>query len=79
MEEEIRDNCMMCMFSEYSESNIFINDLTDSDGATCVHENSPYYDERVTEKHSCRMFLDSNKYFKQQDRKDKLNNLKNNL
>lgn len=70
---------MMCMFSEYSESNIFINDLTDSDDATCVHENSPYYNERVSEKHSCRMFLNSNKYFKQQDRKDKLNNLKNNL
>ena len=77
--EEIRDNCMLCMFSEYSEMNIFLNELTDSDVSTCVHENSPYYNERVTEKHSCRMFLDSNKYFTQKDRKDKLNNLKNNL
>ena len=70
---------MVCMFSEYSEINILLNDLTDSNGATCIHESSPYYDERVTEEQSCRMFLDSNKYFFKKDRKEKLENLKNNL
>jgi len=74
---EIRDNCILCMFSEYSESNIFINDLTESDGSTCVHENSPYYKERVTNEHSCRLFIDSNIYFLKKDRRDKLDKLNN--
>ena len=74
----INDNCMLCMFSEYSESNIFINDLTESDDSTCIHQNSPYYNERVTDNHSCRMFIDSNKYFLKKDRKDKVDKIKNN-
>lgn len=74
----MNDNCLYCMFSEYSEINIMINDMTDSDNTTCRHENSPYYNEMVDENKSCRLFLDSNKYFLRKDRKDKLENLKNN-
>jgi hypothetical protein len=66
------------MFSKYTETNILINDLIGSNFAKCGHENSPYYEESVNEEISCRQFLDSNKYFLKQDRKDKLNNLKNN-
>jgi hypothetical protein len=65
------------MFSKYTESNIYINDLIGEDYAKCDHENSPYYEESVNEKISCRQFLDSNKYFLKQDRKDKINNLRN--
>ena len=78
----MKDNCSDCMFSEYSEINIMINEHTGHDNSTCVHENSPYYNEMVNEDKSCRQFLDTNKYFKQRDRKDKLDNLnapKNNL
>lgn len=74
----MEDNCMNCMFSKYTESNIWINDLTGMDYAKCGHENSPYFEEHVNEEYSCRQFLDSNKYFQQKDRKDKLKNLKNN-
>lgn len=82
MKEDLNDNCMTCMFSEYSESNIFINDMSGCDNSTCINENSPYYNELVDKNLSCRSFLDTNKYFKNKDRKDKLdqlNNPKNNL
>jgi len=72
------DNCLGCMFSKNTESTLFINDLTGSDHAKCNHENSPYYDELVDDNTSCRLFLDTNKYFMKKDRKDKLDNLKNN-
>ncbi len=77
MKEDLIDNCSNCMFSQYTELNIIFNDLTDSNYMKCNHENSPYYNESVNDEYSCRHFLDSNKYFKQLDRKDKLNNLKN--
>jgi hypothetical protein len=77
MKENLIDNCLGCMFSEYSEINIMFNDLTDSNFMKCKHENSPYYGESVNEEYSCRQFLDSNKYFLKKDRKDKLDNLKN--
>lgn len=73
----MEDNCMNCMFSKYTQTNIWINDLTDSNFTKCDHENSPYYGETVNDQISCRQFLDSIKYFKQRDRVDKLNNLKN--
>ena len=76
MENDI-NNCMNCMFSEYSEINIYINDLAGCNNSTCVNENSPYYNEIVNENKSCRSFLNSDKYFKNKDRKDKLDNLKN--
>lgn len=77
MKKEIIDNCLICMFSKNTETNIWINDLTGSDYVKCNHENSPYYGESVNEEYSCRQFLDSNKYFLKKDRKDKLDNLKN--
>lgn len=74
----MNDNCLYCMFSEYSDINIMINDMTGSDNTTCRHENSPYFNEMVSEDKSCRFFLDTNKYFLKKDRKEKLDNLKNN-
>lgn len=73
----MNNSCLNCMYSEYTELNILFNDLTDSNYMKCNHENSPYYNESVNDKYSCRLFLDSNKYFQLQDRKEKLNNLKN--
>ena len=73
------DNCIKCMYSEYSDINIFINDMTGGDYTTCTHKNSPYSMERVNENYTCRFYLDSIKYFKNKDRKDKLDKLKDNL
>ena len=70
------NNCLSCLYSEYTGMNIFINDLTGSDNMTCTHKNSPYYDENVNNNKYCRLFLDENKYFLQQDRINKLENLK---
>ena len=74
----MKENCIDCMFSENTESTIFINELTGSEHAKCKHENSPYYDELVDCDKSCRFFLNTNKYFLKKDRKDKLDNIKNN-
>jgi hypothetical protein len=70
------DNCINCLYSEYTEVNIFINNLTDSNNMTCTHKNSPYYEENVNVNDYCRLFLDAHKYFLQQDRKEKLENIK---
>jgi hypothetical protein len=70
-------NCSTCMYSEYSDTNIFINDLTKNDYATCIHINSPYYMCNVNTNYYCRLHVDSIKYFKNKDRKDKLDNLNN--
>ena len=72
------NNCINCMYSEYSELNILINDITGGEYTTCIHKNSPYYMERVNYDHLCRFYIDSVKYFKNKDRKDKLDNLENN-
>lgn len=69
------DNCLDCLYSEYTEVNIFINDLTESENMTCTHQNSPFYNENVNNNRYCRLFLDENKYFLQQDRKEKLNKI----
>ena len=75
----INDNCTLCMYSEYTESTIYITDLIKDgkDYCKCNHINSPYYNELVNDEISCRLFLDSNKYFLKKDRKDKIVNLKN--
>lgn len=74
----IKDNCIDCMFSENTESTLFINELTHSDHAKCNHINSPYYNELVNEDMSCRLFLDYAKYIKQVDRKERLEELRRN-
>ena len=74
----IKDNCIGCMFSENTESTLFLNDFTDSENAKCNHINSPYYDERVSENMTCRLYLDYAKYSKQQDRKERLEELRRN-
>jgi hypothetical protein len=70
------DNCLDCLYSKDTEISIFINDLMDSNNMICSHENSPYYNEYVTSSKCCRLFLNTNKYFLQKDRKEKLDNLK---
>jgi len=72
----INDNCKYCLYTEYTEINILINDITGSDYMTCVHKNSPHFEENINHTNYCRLFIDAEKYFLQKDRKDKLNNLK---
>lgn len=84
------DNCMNCLYSEFSETNILISDTINKyrnnqnnqyeiDYATCGHENSPFFEHMVNSEICCRLFLDSNKFFKQKDRKSKLDNLNNGI
>lgn len=73
----MNNNCLNCMYSENTNFSIIMNDMLHCDYMKCNHINSPHYNEFVDEDNSCRLFLDSNKYFLLQDRKEKLNNLKN--
>jgi hypothetical protein len=52
--------------------------MTESDRATCVHQNSPYYGKSVDNETSCRLYLDANKYFLKKDRKEKIEKLNEN-
>lgn len=80
----MNDNCLNCMHSQYSNTSIFIDDLLkefnrqDSYHSTCNHLNSPYYNEIVDDKTSCRLFVDEHKYFMLKDRKDKIDKLNSN-
>jgi len=68
-------NCLNCLYSEYTEVNILINNYTGSNYMTCSHKNSSHFEENVNHINHCRLFIDAEKYFLQKDRKDKLNNL----
>ena len=70
--------CINCMYSEYTETILHINDLTDSNCTKCNHPNSPFYNEIIDYNNTCRLFLDSIKYFKQKDRKEKIEEINRN-
>lgn len=70
------DNCITCMYSNHRESSIRLNDALGTKYLVCCHDNSPFYNELVDEEKSCRLYLDSVKYFLRKDRKEKLENLK---
>jgi len=55
-----------------------INDLNNMEYVICNHKNSPYYDEVVNDEQTCRLFLDTNKYFLRKDRRDKLDEINKN-
>lgn len=72
----MKDNCINCMYSKYSELTMTINDMFDKEYMICAHQNSPFYNEIVNEEKSCRLYIDSEKYFLRKDRKEKLDKLK---
>lgn len=78
----IKDNCIDCMYSELTESSMMINDLIEVNSnieyAICNHENSPYCGELVNGNQTCRLFLDTKKYFLRKDRRDKLDEINKN-
>jgi len=78
----VKNNCIDCMYSELTESSMMINDLMEVNSnivyAKCNHLNSPFYDEIVNGEQTCRLFLDTSKYFLRKDRKDKLDEINKN-
>ncbi len=70
-----KENYTSCLYSKYTETTIFINDIMNSNYMSCSHENSPHFNETINELNCCRLFIDSNKYILKKDRKNKLDNL----
>ena len=74
MEEK---NCLDCLYANYTQAGILFGKYLDDEVRKCENPNSPYYDEIVTEKKSCRLLLDEKEYFRNKDLRDRLIDLKN--
>lgn len=68
-----KENCPYCLYS--SERPSLINE--DETWYKCENENSPYFDELVFEKTTCRLFIDYENYIKLKDRKENIITLLN--
>lgn len=79
------ENCLGCLFSVEDETLLMIDDLLSkyrhgfNKRVKCNHENSPYYNETVSENVSCRLYINSKEYFKMKDRKEHIDKLKDNI
>lgn len=69
------ENCTTCCYSEFTS--LIQIDLIGKGFCRCVHQNSPYYNEVVSNKTSCRLYVDYNNYIKLKDRKEAISNIKN--
>lgn len=79
------DNCIGCLFSEDDETCLMIDDLLEkhnmnrSKRMVCSHPNSPYYKEVVNDTIICRLYIDAQEYIKMRDRKENIEEIKNNV
>ena len=81
------DSCLWCLFAQDDMVSIMIDDMLNKNKymmssakhKRCVNENSPYYDELVSEDKSCRSYIDARQYFKMKDRKENIEELKNKI
>jgi hypothetical protein len=72
----MENNCMLCFYSENDERSKILEGISNKTYNKCIHKNSPYFNEKVSEDMLCRLFLDEKEYFKMKDRKEKLEELK---
>jgi hypothetical protein len=71
---------MMCFYSEeYNLSELLKKYSNGRNTYRCIHPNSPFFNELVSDKNLCRLYLDEKEYFKMKDRKDRLNEIKNKI
>lgn len=73
------DNCTKCLYSTSSSLSFELMDLIGRDVIKCDNENSPYYNEILNEKYTCRLFVDANERFKMEDRRESILKIKDNL
>ncbi|MFW6243043.1 MAG: hypothetical protein ACOC2W_02695 [bacterium] len=72
----MENNCLDCLYANYSESWAIFKKLTSDDHFKCEHPNSPYYGEIVDENKTCRLFESEKDYFRNKDLREKIENLK---
>lgn len=70
-------NCLDCLYANYSQTSLLFAELLDGEHRKCEHPNSPYYNEHVSEKNICRLFLDEKEYFRNKELREKVIKLKN--
>jgi len=73
------ENCSLCFYSEESELNEILQKYSTKIRYKCIHENSPYYKETVSDEDSCRLFMDEKEYFFMKDRRTQIENLQDKI
>jgi hypothetical protein len=74
MEEK---NCLDCLYANYDEHAILFGKYLDGEHRRCEHPNSPYFDQIVSSRNMCRLFVDEKEYFRNKDLREKVIKLKN--
>ena len=74
------ENCSLCFYSEEkSELTELMQKYSNKQYFKCIHPNSPFYENLVTEDESCRLFMNEKEYFDMKDRKEQLEKLKDKI
>ena len=73
---EENKTCLDCLFANYNQSAIIFGKFLDDEHRKCEHPNSPYFEQMVSCKNMCRLFLDEKEYFRNKDLREKLIKLK---
>lgn len=73
-----KKNCLYCLYANYSEIAMMIEEATDSEHRKCEHQNSAYFNELVGVNDICRLFLDEKEYFRNKDLINKIEKIRSN-
>ena len=69
-------NCLDCLYANYDEFSLLFGEHLDGEYRRCEHPNSPYYEQMVSCKNMCRLFVDEKEYFRNQELREKVLKLK---
>jgi len=69
-------SCLDCLYANYTEITMIMQEMFDDQCMKCEHPNSPFFDEFVSDKKICRLFIDEKEYFKNKERVEKIQDLK---
>ena len=72
-----KENCMDCLFANISNVSIIMEDLINDSCRVCEHPNSPFFEKYVNETKVCRLYVDEVDYFKNRDREEKIDKIRN--
>ena len=70
-------NCLDCLYANYDEFGLLFGKHLDEEHRRCEHPNSPYYEQIISSKNICRLFIDEKEYFRNKDLREKVLKLKN--
>lgn len=72
----MEQSCLDCLYANYTHISFMIKDFNGQECRKCEHPNSAYSGEIVNDSIICKFYLDEKEYFFNQDRIEKINNIK---